>query len=851
MTKRLALLGIATLLLAVGSWLFFGRPGAGADPAGGTLPDENPSAAEGRVELTPLDPATVGESGVGFRSEVPTAAAGPGPKPSHVEQPAEGTAHIVGRLLLPTGAPAAGAEVLVHGWVGNSTREQKFGAPSHWPDVKAAADADGSFDVALVPPRAFQFTMKASMPGHAGLSWRWGELLPGSATDLGVQTFSPACRITGKVLGKDGEPTGVLWSVYADAAVGATGEGSNGSRVSALADPVTGAFELDGLPPGPVVLKGYSKKANWIDGPTVLASPDEVANADIVYGGPDLSSTISITTFCRPFHIFSTPEGLRIVARSSDGTEFEAERIPGSSQSFRVQGLPPGAYTVEASSPVHETWTKDGVRPGDSVRVQLRGGARVALTVLDGATGESVKPYRLRIGFNGTGYSPNVFTVLGRGKEPPAGGLFEGLIPWDVTLMVDAEGFAPFSLPLGEIKANTTTQAEARLVKGGRVEVVVVDGSGKPAAGAAVTLHPFFKGYDPEDVFSGPMDSAKSLALRAATVKLTAGDNGRVAFEALTPGPYGLLAKWGALDVRKDRVEVHDGARIQETLTLPQSGSLEGRLTGGPPGGFNGLRVRADSLVQSKSEMYFMTGPSEPGTSAVAPDGTFLVEALPVGAYRVELYLPSRMVPTSTSSSSSSSGRVVALGEVDVTAGAPTWATFDASAFVPATVTFTARRNGAPGAGLLLRIQGDQGGGWDGSVLSADGTVEFAPVFPGDWTVTVRSLSEDWVYTHPEVMRLAPGEAASMDLLFETAKGRLRVIDVETGEPAASRQVYANGHAGPKTDAEGWLDLELPVGPLTLDGKRPWPNPSSSVVTIDWGPSGPSLEEVTLTFRAN
>lgn len=849
MGKKLAWLAIAALLVALGARVLLDHSGTLEEPPADRLSESAAAAAHEPAEpldalVTPPTESADGERRADASATDIESAAEPeaGPEQGGAE------AHVVGQLLLPSGEPARGAELKLRGWVANSVREQKYGAPKNWATVTGGTDDEGRFDMAFEPPRAFQFTMDAALEGYSELSWRWGELLPGSTTDVGTQTFKQGCRVTGKVVGKDGEPTGVHWSVYADAVIGSSGEGSDATRVIGSADFATGAFELKGVPPGPITLKAHSRKANWIDGPTVEASPGQVVTAEIVYDGPDLRSTISITTFSQPFHIFNTPEGLRIVARGADGTEFVAERIEGSSQSFRIQDLPPGAYTVEATSPVHEAWTKSGVKPGDQISMKLHGGARLALAVVDDATGDPVESYGVRVRFNGSRWSPNVFTLLERGSEPPAGGLFERLIPWDLTLLVDADGFAPLSLPVGKIDANTTTSAEARLSRGGRIDVIVVDGTGKAVAGAKVTLHPFFEGYNPRDVFSGPRDSGQRRALRDATLELTAGADGRASFDAVAPGSYGLLAIAGALDARKGRIEVVDGNRLSEALTLPRSGSIEGRLQGGSPGSFARVRVRARSEGNRTSPPRRGRGEVEPGTASLGDDGTFAIEGLKVGTYQLELYRLTRNVPTSSSSSSGSMSNTFTLGEVDVLAGPPTQATFDASEHVPAALTVTARRNGELAAGILVKIRSGKGNGWDGAVLSVEGTTRFDPVFPGEWKVTARSLMGGWVYTCPERLVLTPGQDATLELSFETAKGRVQILDAATGEGVAARDVYVDGNHRFKTDEEGWLDLELPVGPITLDGVRPWPEPSAGTVTIDWGPTGPSVEQATLTF---
>lgn len=845
MTRTIALLALGALAL-----LLFLRSSPGGPASAEEAPRRETQSPAPEMEGDAVDLAAFdveGDAGSRAVPEHPAAepvAAADDDEVETQEPVDDGLAHVVGRFLLPDGSPAVGAALTVEGWVANSDRVQKYGKPENWVSPSGVTGPDGRFDLAFDPPRAFQFILNAELEGHAGLSWRWSSLDPGGRTDVGNQTFRRACTVEGRVVRPDGSPTGIQWFIYADSQAGASGAGSDETRVMGPADQATGAFKLDGVPPGRVTLKAYSQSANWLDGPSVTARLGEVARAEIVYDGPDIGSSITVRTFCRPFHIFSKPRDGRILARAADGTEYEATKIAGSSQSYRIEDLPPGSYTVEIESAVHEPWSKANVQVGETVDAHLSGGARVALSVVDDGTGAPIERYRVRLRFDRSRWSPNVFEIQQRGAEPPAGGLFEKLIPWESTLLVSAEGYAEAEVPLGLLVAQTTTNAEARLKRGASIEVVVEDSTGAPVEGAKVTLHPYFEGYDPSDVFSGPRDQSARQQFRARTRDERTDGRGLVRFGQAAAGEWGLQTAVGALRAASDKVVVEEGGLQRVTLTLPASGSLRGRLTGGAPGAFEGLVVRAVSKTgDGRGSMAGRRQQIPEGT--VDAEGRFFIDGLLAGPNVLTLRQPETEVPSGPNSSSMSRSLEVPLGEVELRAGGETTATVDASEAVPGVVEFEVTINGEPVAGALVKTAAMNA--FEGAQTDVNGRVTFDPLLPGEWKVSVQVIGERWRHEVEAPLQLEPGGQLTSRVEIVVGAGRLRVLDAESGEPRGSQEIFMGRFQSLRTDEDGWLELTLTKGTYSFTARDPFSQGGEApVVQVIWGPEGPEVQEIRL-----
>ena len=784
-------------------------------------------SALGRAERAPVDS--------GARAEPITARA---PK-----------ARVLGRFLSAGGAPAEGALVRLDGWVANSERELEFGVPGDWADPEVRTDAAGRFEIELTPPRAFQFVLTASVQGHAELSWRWSALAPGSVTDLGEQTFLAAGTIVGRVVDADGEPVGVAWTVQASGIQSARGEGGRTSSAHALADERDGTFRLEGLPPGTARLSARSKMAARVTGPSVEVVPGAVTTADIVYRGPPLDSRIVVRVFCRPFFVFTNQGEGAIRCTDAAGVERVAEKVEGTSQSWAFVGLAPGSYTIRIESELHAPWSEAGVRPGESVKAQLVGNAAVVLTVIDGATGENVGDYGLLLRFEEARFSPNTFSLHEAGDEPPAGGVYGGLIPRASTLIVSAAGFAPCEIELGELAPHEVRVVSAELDRGGRLGGVVRRESGEGSAGVALLLHPHHDGYDPSDPFSGPLDSSTRSAFRARSRSSATDARGHFAFETLAPGDYDLRVSDGAVTRVHEHLLVERGSDEALVIELPAAGSLLGTLVGPSGAVFEGLAVLVYAAGSVVRQGWYH---EDAAVTQVRVDasGRFRANGLRAGKNTVDLFLPSRRIRGASGSSSWTQPTGVPLGTVEIEAGAEVREAFDPGDGFPGSIALEATHNSAPAAGLIVRARAMLVGGGSqesGGQLDAQGRLLLAPLLPGEWELTLGPVGGPWRRQLPERFVLGSGAHVEAFAHLATAAGRVRVLDAATGEPLAGHRVRFPSGGLVTTDENGWLSLDLPPGEYRLsDGEGFLASKGAGGTDLSWSDRGPLQAELRL-----
>ncbi len=758
-------------------------------------------------------------------------------------------AHVVGRFVLSNGGPASGATVQLRGWPSNDDEVRKYGAPKDWTDPTGVTDADGRFDLELDPPRAYQFILDANYPGHAEISWRWHHLPKSEVTDVGEQTFVPTGVVVGRVKQTDGSSTRDSWRVYADTSYRPTGAGADETRVSTQADPETGEFRLEGLPAGSATLKAHSRMANWIDGPVVQVRPNEEVSADIVYDGPDLSRTITVVTFCRPFFVFNTPDEGRIVCVDAVGNEREVTKIEGSSQSHAVGDLDPGSYTIRVESPLHAPWSRSGVTPGQRINANLSGNAAAKLRVVSAETGERVEGYGVDLRFEDANFSPNVFTVLALDGDPPAGGVFGGLIPRDSTLIVRAPEYAPCEVSLAGLEVGETRAVTASLEREAKVRVAVLDGAGKPGAGAKVHLHPHRAGYDPDDVFSWPGSMSGNSRFESRSRRGVADEAGRLTLDGLAAGDYDLRVSLGAVSVVREHLILEGGVDEQIEVRMPGSGAIAGQLLFPPEMAFDGLSIWVyPTRLHDVTNPYFREA-KEAVEAELDADGRFLAEGLNAEEHIVELRLRPTSLPSSSSSSSATQPGEVELGRVAVVPGTVTRREFDVTDLAPGFIELEVTLNGAPAAGLVVFAKRSERANHQnaGGMLDTNGRLRLGPLFEGDWSVQLYQLDSPWRHAVPGSLRVSKGKAAPLRVDLVTARGRVRLLHQDSGEPLAQQQVRVNGRSVPGTDAEGWLELELLPGDYEIvDAAASFFRPESGSANLTWTAGGPAQDELEL-----
>src|SRR5262245_5991403 len=500
-------------------------------------------------------------------------------------------AEIRGRFVFPGGAPAVGAQIDVDGWDANQERVLQYGEPENWVDPAGVTDADGRFSLRFDPPRAFQFSLDANAPGHAGASWRWSEIRPGATGDIGEIELPVGGTIEGRMVDAQGKAlVGEHWSIYARTVGLGEWEGRDESQVIAPVDPTTASFRLEDVWPCRIELSGDSRVANNIEGPRIVVVSGETTHADIVYSGPSNPRRITVVTFCEPLYTESNPdpEHMRLIGPS--GESRTAREIEGSSQSYSFDDLGPGTYTAEIDDPRYLPWTRTGLAPGTSVDANLVGSAALRLSVID-AAGQAVERYAVRVTLRSSEWSPNEFE-LHDGKTVLAGGLLRGVVPGDYTVAIRCADGATARCEVDGLASGETRAVQLELGKQLFVAGRVVHPGGDGVLGAVVLLLTPAKQDDsdasPIMELGGRTDEEQRYRWQLAKVETDAG--GVFRFDVTNPGPYLLRARADGSQAFSP-IFTLESVRDDLELVLPRSGAVRGRVLAPPGASFDGLAV--------------------------------------------------------------------------------------------------------------------------------------------------------------------------------------------------------------------------------------------------------------------
>jgi hypothetical protein len=849
MRKLLVLLLLAPILLVV-LWLALGRgtPAPAPQAAPRAPVAEEQAAPPAQVESAPATPEASRVEAASAPERASVAAAEP-------DKAEVKLAELRGRFVLEGGAPALGTKVQLQGWESNNELVMKYGKPKDWKNLSAVCDAEGRFSLRFDPPRAYQFFLETSYPGCVSAKWRWGQIEPASTKDLGEVTLPRGGAIAGRVLDAQGNPMHDAWSVSADARAVASGDGSDATRGHAEADKATGQFRIEDLPPGNVELSAYSQLANQIAGPKVVVRAGETVEADIRYTGPDNSRRITVSTSTRPFYAFG--HDIEAAVLSAPGKQpRKAAKIARSSSSYSFDDLEPGSYSITIDDPKFKPWRQDGVQPGQRVSAKLQGASSVSLAVIDAATRAPVAHYALRVRFEKVNFSPSQFEVFGADKEPPVGGLVEGLIPADQTLIVVAEGYAPCELPLGLLKAGELRPLTAELRKGATLVARVLQADGKtPIAGSRVTLDPFV-----------PAGEAQHTSIQYLNPpnqrEATSAADGRASFPAVLAGAYTLRAELTPLlaaELKGCEVALADTQK-EVDLVLPPNGWLAGRVLGLEPAAAESCSLVIVPADLPDRERVMLRARVQLGEQRrpylLGADGSFRAGPLRAGKSSVSLQFPEVKVEDGPNSRWSQPGTEIALGEVEIPAGGELQREFDLRGKIPGRVEADVRVNGAPAADARVSVRSANQEQRGGEIsLDANGHGTSAPIAVGPVRFDISATDGEWSWTPPGSWTIASGETLRVQWDVALASGSLQLVDEVSGAPLAEREVSiraeaeADGFASwvqRSTDKQGKLELRLVPAAYRIDftfdrgpdgklGQSPYQG-----ARFDWTASGPA-----------
>jgi len=152
---------------------------------------------------------------------------------------------------------------------------------------------------------------------------------------------------------------------------------------------------------------------------------------------------------------------------------------------FRVQ-LETG---VEVMAHVAGRMRKNFIRivPGDKVRVQLAGRAKLRLTLLD-PEGEPVTRYRLGVRTTEPFMATDVVELLPAGAPPPLGGMFEGQLPGAVEVTLDVEGYPEWRGEVRGLRDDTVVDLHVQLSRPRPLAGRVVHADGRSAANGTIEV---------------------------------------------------------------------------------------------------------------------------------------------------------------------------------------------------------------------------------------------------------------------------------------------------------------------------------------------------------------------------
>ncbi|MBI3818097.1 MAG: carboxypeptidase regulatory-like domain-containing protein [Planctomycetes bacterium] len=497
---------------------------------------------------------------------------------------------IRGRFLLPDGSPAAGVALDLHGWKSNHERVIQFGLPDRFDDLHHSTDAEGKFQLEFVPPKAYQFTLDTKLEHYGIQMWRWGEIAEGANVELGDIRLARGATIRGKVLNHDGTALGRGIHVYINSEYKSSGDGGDHTYYSAPADPATGEFTICDAPPGPADVYARGEFA-WVAGPRIDVAEGAVFERNLYYDGPDPNKTIVVAKGCDLIYIFDEVDSIKLI--NSFGLAVAEQKTS------TFHDVPRGEYTVLIEDPKFKTWSKSGVHSGERVRADLVGSSALRVNITDDAGG-AIHTYRMRVRyhFKNMTVSPNEFEIRKPGDPEPANGIYQGIVPGDITIVVESEGYAHSETRIDNLMPGETKAITIQMNRGGFVHGRVTYATGDPARNVKITL----ASPDADDEILEEWEGYQGFdgivpdALRPATT----GADGSFSFTRVPAGGYKLVTFVSFMLRKQVSADVAANETLYLNISLPAHGFAKGSILG----------LRAEDVSRLRLEIY-STNPSD------------------------------------------------------------------------------------------------------------------------------------------------------------------------------------------------------------------------------------------------
>ncbi len=696
-------------------------------------------------------------------------------------------------------------------------------------------DWDGKLDTSFRTDGATSATLVLKANDCVSLTWARSQDELDQTIDIGAVTLDLGGRITGSLVDGDGQP--LLDASYTVRAR-SVGLAHRGGRPNphivdevAYSDPMTGAFELRGIPSGSTRVTATGGNVGAIDAPVFTVTAGETTQVDLV--APDAQAAarrVVVTLSPRPYRSVPLPQprSLRLVA--PDGSSRTAVRDSGHPYHFRFEQVGPGAHTLEFDDSRHgaiyKPWVLEDVHAGGGMQGGLQGRATMILD-LPGGFSEPLDSYSLELECLTDSVSPRSISLTVWSRSSVGGGVFgevfggpiflgerlEYVIPGDYLVTVrygDRSASARVDGLLSTEKRVVHLVPEPRRSVSGRV----MRADGAPAADVTVRL---VEAAQTEDsirsaVLSGSARGSDLRRFRLTRRRTTTGSDGTFRIDLAGDGRFLVIA--GDADGPLVETEAFDVARATRVtgveLVLPGSTRLRGRVDA-PAGldlsGWRLVVIRPDRDVHAT-----MTAPS----SVLGPDHRFILERLAPG--RIQVYL----APLSTSRGlwgyvPPPRGRL--LAELTLAEGENLERTFQFSGPLPASVTIDADVTGTTASLVEVRMFAL---GSSAAPVRFNGLLPaLGPALVDAGTYDVVLVGDDWSHAVPQHVTVAEGASVHLSVEVPLVTRSIRITDA--GRAFAHRGVTIESTTDThsvkielRTDAAGAIMVRQAAGTYRL-----------------------------------
>jgi hypothetical protein len=487
----------------------------------------------------------------------------------------------------------------------------------------AESDGNGNFTFTDLPAGAYTL---ATIPGTVMTTTTSVTVTAGVTTTVTLHA-APIGQVTGTVTNGAGQPVSGV-TVFADQA---------GNTVTSTVTGSNGAYELTGLDAGTYQIAIGDPGSAALVASNVTLGPANIAPT--VNLSLPVAGTVSGTVFAANG---VTPLSGAVVALSRNGADLETTSSDGNGNySFVIET--PGTYTVEAAStglafPVATGLAISGASALTGINFHP-GSAQLDGVVDDTATGKPISGATVSVVNETAG-----LTLTGVGTiTTAADGTFQlaNLLPCSYAVLAQAAGHA-FASQTVTVTAGAPAQATFKLGTQSVLEGFVLDASGNPIVGAALTL--------------------TSNTVASFEVAAQSNASGAYSFAGLASGSYTLVvAASGYETAILGTLNVGAGSNGQSVGLNPANIQVSGTVTGpaGPLGQVEVTAYDGNNNVAART--------------VTAADGTYTLETLAPGTYSVVAaasgYAPSAASTLTVTAGQSLSG--VTLSVVPAAAADP------------------------------------------------------------------------------------------------------------------------------------------------------------------------------------